>query len=139
MQSQIEQMSELSTQIHFLYSEWAKKQGINFNVLAVFYTIHKYQQCTQKQVCTEWIVPKQTMSTLCKQLSDEGYITFTQGTDDKREKMMTFTEQGRAYALPILNNLAQLEQAILRELGEKEMQQMVSSMKRFTEIFVRVA
>lgn len=139
MQNQVEQLGELSTQIHFLYSEWAKKQGINFNVLAVFYTIDKYQQCTQKQVCTEWIVPKQTMSTLCKQLAEDGYIAFTQGTDDKREKTMMFTEQGKTYALPILDKMKQLEQTILLELGQTEMQQMLTSMKRFTEIFVRVA
>lgn len=139
MQNQVEQLGELSTQIHFLYSEWAKKQGINFNVLAVFYTIDKYHQCTQKQVCTEWIVPKQTMSTLCKQLAEDGYIAFTQGTDDKREKTMMFTEQGKTYALPILDKMKQLEQTILLELGQTEMQQMLTSMKRFTEIFVRVA
>ncbi len=138
MQNHIEQLGELSTQMYHLYSEWAKEQGINFNVWAVFYTIDKYQQCTQKQVCTEWIVPKQTMSTLCKQLVEEGLIVLTQSADDKREKTMTFTDTGKAYALPILQKLKQLERTILLEFGEAEMKHMVTSMKRFTEIFVQV-
>lgn len=89
-------------------------------------------------MCTEWIVPKQTMSTLCKQLVEEGLIVLTQSADDKREKNMTFTDTGKAYALPILQKLKQLEQAILLEFGEAEMKHMVTSMKRFTEIFVQV-
>lgn len=138
MQWQLEELGELTAQIYFLYSEWAKKQGINFNVLAVFYTINKYGQCTQKQVCTEWVVPKQTMSAVCKQLEQEGGIVLAPSEGDKREKTLSFTEQGRARALPVLAQMRHLEETVLAEFGERNMQEMLVQMRRFTELFVRI-
>ncbi len=139
MKKEADKLGQLSTQMYHLYGEWAKKQSININMLAVFYTIDKYQQCTQKQVCDEWIVPKQTISTLCKQLQQLGYIEFTQGLQDKREKTMFLTEQGKQYAAPFVAQLQALEERILTEFGETQMQQLLAHLQRFIEIFGRVA
>ncbi len=51
---------------------------------------------------------------------------------------LKYTQKDKAHALPILKKLKQLEQAILLEFGEAEMKHMVTSMKRFTEIFVQI-
>lgn len=139
MNAQTDKLGQLSAQMYHLYGEWAKKHAININMLAVFYTIDKYQQCTQKQVCEEWIVPKQTISTLCKQLHQQGYIEFAQGLQDKREKTMVLTEQGKQHAAPILAQLKDLEQRILTAYGEPQMAQLLDHLQRFTEVFVRVA
>lgn len=81
----IEALFGMVSQIETLYAQWAKAQGISYKVLAVIYSIHRYDGCTQKQVCDEWRFPKQTLSTVCKQLQEQGYIVFEQSLEDKEK------------------------------------------------------
>lgn len=136
--NKIDQLGMLSTQVYQLYADWAKKQGIHINMLAVFYMLNKYKRCTQKQVCDEWIVPKQTISTLCKQLQQQGFIRFDASSQDKREKMMELTDKGHLFAHPILTKLHQLEQQLLAEFKEQEMMKLIDGLQRFTLLFKQI-
>lgn len=36
-----------------IYAVWAKRHGMNYNILAVLHTTYKNDQCSQKFVCEE--------------------------------------------------------------------------------------
>lgn len=40
-----------------VYSQWAKRTGVNYNRMLVFYTIRDYGYCTQKQMCDQYLLP----------------------------------------------------------------------------------
>lgn len=47
---------------------WIAKLSYSYNHFAVLYSLSnaKNGQCTQKQICDEWYLPKQTVFNICK-------------------------------------------------------------------------
>lgn len=125
----IDSLGELTTRILQHYTHWAKHQGINYNTLAVLHTLYRLERCTQKQVCDGWMLPKQTVSLVCRQLQADGHIVFEQDGVDRREKWMRFTNTGKAFAEPILMALSQQEEKVLDQIGQDEAQQLLSQLE----------
>lgn len=130
----LDDIARLMSQSTQLYDQWAKLQGINYNILAVLYGVVRYQPCTQKQICEHWHLPKQTVFSVCKQLSDKGDVYFETDQQDKRGKTLHLTEQGRAFAEPIVAKIVAIEQAILNEFGTSETAQLINQLQRFVNI-----
>lgn len=52
-----------------LYEEWAKKRGLSYYELLVILSIMEPDgPCLQKDICTHWQLPKQTVNTILKTL-----------------------------------------------------------------------
>lgn len=50
-----------------LYEEWAKKRGLSYYELLVILSIMEPDgPCLQKDICTHWQLPKQTVNTILK-------------------------------------------------------------------------
>lgn len=133
-----EQVSALGRyfgQINELYNIWAKQHGLSYNKLAVFYTLVSQGGATQRQICHEWGISKQTLSTICKELEKEGLITFVVIPEDKREKQIKLTEAGSIEIVPLIKKLQVLERNTLETIGEKRVDTWFSTMQQFIEIF----
>ena len=66
------------------------KFALNYNHFAVLYCLAGAEsgQCTQKQICDEWYMPKQTVFNICKEFREKGWIEFYPSSRDKRERIM---------------------------------------------------
>ncbi|MCM1546347.1 MAG: MarR family transcriptional regulator [Clostridiales bacterium] len=106
------------TRIRLVYIDWAKRHGLSYNVLAVLYTAYNSDGCTQKSICREWGLLKQTANNTCTNLKKAGIITQTQGVKDKREMNIHLTEKGMAFAEPIIRGLLEIESRAIGSLGE---------------------
>lgn len=133
--SQYDEFGTLMAYTTELYHAWAKAHGLNFNSLAVLHCLVRLGQCTQKQVCESWVVPKQTISTICKQFEQEGLIQFIANPHDKREKLMVLTEQGQIFANPIIEQLTQIEENTLKMFGEQRAKHFLNEFRAFVSIF----
>ena len=52
---------------HFVYEEWAAKQGISVNSLFLLISIYEdTDACTQKKISQRWQMPKQTVHAIWK-------------------------------------------------------------------------
>lgn len=111
-------MGEQTNRVKLIYSNWAKAHGVNYNVFSVLYTAYKNENCSQKYICEEWGLPKQTVNTTCKTLISQGMISRKQSLADKRECHISLTEKGRMYAAPIVEELLAIEKRVLNRMGE---------------------
>lgn len=132
---QMTALSRFFGQIVELYTRWAKKEGISYNKLAVIMTIFENEQATQRKICLEWGLPKQTVSTICKSFEQDGLITYSIGADDSREKYMTLTAKGKEYFEPMVKKLHAVESYALQKIGQERMAIMLQSMDLFTKAF----
>ena len=123
---------EGASRIRRIYSAWAKAHGVNYNVLATLYTACYNDKCSQKYICEEWGVPKQTVNTTCRELTASGVIEQIQSTDDRREICISLTEKGKAFAQPLVDELSKIEDRILSRMGREDV-------ARFFELFMRYA
>ncbi|VEE07267.1 MarR family transcriptional regulator [Neisseria animalis] len=131
----MKEISRLMLKIQLLYSQWAKQQGLNYNTLAVLFTLATKGRCTQKQIGELWHLPKQTVFSICRQLAEKGHIGFEQNTNgDGREKIMFLTESGTAYAKPVAEKMQAMETLALQRFGADNSRQLLAQMARLADI-----
>lgn len=130
----MDQLAESIAQIDQHFQQWARDQGIPFTTLAVLHTISQHGHCTQAQVCKTWLLPKQTVSSICRQLLTQGHVQLDQGSTDRREKTLSFTPAGAQWARPIVAALEQLEHRVFARMGEADSQQLLTLLLRFNRL-----
>lgn len=108
-----------------VYREWAKKNGMNYNELIVFYTLDEKKECTPKQISEYWALPKQTVNGILREFEKKGYIRVSNGIHDKRERIVTYTPDGEKVAASILGSLYQMEETAMENLGAERCQQLI--------------
>lgn len=83
-----------------------QKFSLNYNHFAVLYYLAGAEngQCTQKQICDEWYMPKQTVFNICKEFREKGWIEFYPSSTDKRERIMQLTNAGKLQAEPVYSD-----------------------------------
>lgn len=128
---------ERTNRINRIYAEWAKTHGVNYTVMAVLYTAYHNDKCSQKYICEEWSVPKQTVNTTCRDLTASGIIKKVQSTGDKREICISLTEKGREFANPLVSELLEIENRILGSMGEERIAQFFDLLMTYAQTVER--
>ena len=118
-----------------LYAMWADRHGITTSELAVIYAMDRYDLHTQKDICRSEKLKKAIANSVIRGLKEKGYITMENGVDDRREKMICFTEAGEAYVRDILSPLYELEAWIYHMIGRERTQQMIETAELFNILF----
>lgn len=117
-----------------LYRIWAKKHELNYNALVVLYTLNDYKICTQKQICDWWALPKQTVHGILADFEKKGYISITANAENKRERLITFTDHGKKFASSILEQLYTMEENAMYKLGDEKRKQLIDSNTTYYEL-----
>lgn len=112
-------LGERVNKVNALYYKWAKLNGMTYNRLAVLYVAYKNDLCSQKHICLEWTLPKQTVNTTCKELQQESYILQIKNENNKREICISLTEKGRKFAKPIVEKLLAIESKVIGHIGSE--------------------
>lgn len=117
-----------------LYRIWAKKHQLNYNALVILYTLYDYKTCTQKQICDWWALPKQTVHGILLDFEQKGHIVITANAQNKRERLIAFTEPGERYAASILEQLHHMEERAMQNLGHEQRAQLIAANTRYYEL-----
>lgn len=133
---QMEQLCLCFCRQEELYSEWARAHGMSINEIMTLYALDLGRSWTQKQITREWLIPKQTLNTIIKNLESRGYVCFGP-QPGKREKLVRFTEAGRAYAQEHLRELYRMEERAVESLSSELRQAVVEGTQAFTDAFAR--
>ncbi|MDO4548500.1 MAG: helix-turn-helix domain-containing protein, partial [Clostridia bacterium] len=57
-----------------IYERYAKSVGLTYTGLYVFHTISISQKCTQKYLCDQLFLPKQTINSIIKSFERQGLL-----------------------------------------------------------------
>lgn len=134
IRNQIKQVNIALSGTLDLYRLWAKKHDLNYNALVILYTLDEYKTCTQKQICQWWALPKQTVHGILVDFEAKGYITIGANIKNKRERLVSFTETGKIFALSVLSNLHQMEEKAMEKLGEEKRKQLVMTNSEYYQL-----
>ena len=130
------------------FDQWIKQQNTNYNTFAVLYTLategsrtQKYigeeWSRTQKYIGEEWSLPKQTVSGTCKTLAEQGLLTFQESEQDKRERLLSLTEQGKESAAPLVQNMQEFSKRIFTAFGEKRAARLFTDLDALAELMAQ--
>ena len=118
-----------------MYEEWSKEQGLSSNGVLLLYSFHEGDgSCTQKMLSEKWCIPKQTVNTILKEFEKKGYVEMVSMPDDKRNKRICLTEEGKLYAADIVTKLHERESYVIAQMGMGN----IKSMNDNTELFIRL-
>jgi DNA-binding MarR family transcriptional regulator len=117
LREQIASVNSATSRTRAVYAAWAKKKNINYHELLVLYVLHESGNHTQKQMCDEHGIAKQTINNIIVDFVKNGYIQMVQDEKDKREKVIILTEKGREYARELISPLCAMEEAVAKKMG----------------------
>lgn len=134
--SNFDKLGKQISEVDATMDAWIAKLGLGYNHFAVLYSLAAAEsgQCTQKQICEEWLLPKQTVFNVCKEYKEKGWIEFSESAVDKREKMMRLTADGKAKAEPVWQATQQLADKTFAKLGEKKNAQLFALLAEFCTV-----
>lgn len=115
-----------------IYAAIAKKIGVSFHTLMVLYALDQDQGSTQSKISKTWLIPKQTLNTVIKDLQSKGYVKLETGRNQK-EKLVYFTPIGKKFAKETLFGVYALEDKAIEKIGKERFLEMVQVNKDFTD------
>ena len=89
----------------------------------------------KKKISQQWLIPKQTINMVSKDLQRKGFVELSPLPEDKRNKVIRFTKEGKEYADTIVNALRKAELSVIEEIGVEHMQQLNKNMALFAKLF----
>lgn len=103
------------------YSEWSSRNHISYHEMLVLYTIREFGFCTQKQICSNYLLPKQTIHNVITSLRKSGILEYDETRRTGREKALVLSGKGQKYAAPFLKSLDIIESRALELLGKDKL------------------
>ena len=125
-------------EINSIYHIWAKKHDIQETTLFVLYVIQNtVPYCTQSQIGSKLFLPKQTVSQILLGLEKKGYILKEPNNEDRRNKIIKFTEKGTEFTTFILEELKSAEIEAFSQMSEEQRVAMIESFILLTNSLVK--
>ena len=101
---------------------------------AIFLFLIYEDKITQAMIVERMAVAKQTINNIIIELCEKKYIKKVSDKDDKRVKILVFTEKGKIYADEFLKPLIDFNEKLYDKLGEEKINQMTKDFSDFAEI-----
>lgn len=135
---QLQRFYALWREENAVYDDWAREQGLSSNSALILYALYEEKEnCTQKSISQMWSIPKQTVNTILKEFSANGYIELSADKKDKRNKLIMLTPEGNAYASKIVDSLRKRELFAIDRMGLENITRMNDDTELFISLFKR--
>ena len=134
MEEYHEKMWQVHLSISDFFSEYAASVGLTFAAFKVLGIIYKKKSCTQKEIMQLTYLPKQTVNAIINNFNKQGIISEpTEAQNDKRNKVITFTQKGEEYAEEVISKIRKSTYRALDNIGEKNRNALIESLTMFRE------
>lgn len=116
------------------YEAYAKSVELNFTSLSILSALYEMENCTQKMLCEQCFLPKQTVNTAVTAFHKKGWIRMQELPEDRRNKTIHFTEEGRREAKCSLQKVLDSEHRAMKGLRQEEREQLLSLTQRYVTV-----
>ncbi|MCI9120317.1 MAG: winged helix-turn-helix transcriptional regulator [Oscillibacter sp.] len=124
----------LQHQIDEFYHELAVRQKLSDSALLVLWTLVDLGEgCTQRDICRQFSLTKQTVHSSVQKLAGEGLLSLRPSPG--REVRVYLTEAGRALIQKKVLPLKNAEEAASIRMGESELTAMLSLTQKWFSLF----
>lgn len=121
-----------------VYHLYAKSLGISDTRMWLLYSMYAADKAyTQRELCSEWNYPPQTLNSALKEMEKQGIISLEHSPGNMKNKRIILTEQGREYTQKMIAPLVLAEQRALEAMPEDERSALLSLMAKHAGILQR--
>ena len=109
--------------------------SVSKSAMMIIWSLYDFgRPCTQKEICNDWLVNKQTVNSAAKKLAEEGIIDIAPSPENSREKLLIFTEKGKFLAMRTVRKLIEAERNAFNALSEDEQNETIRITQKYYEI-----
>jgi DNA-binding MarR family transcriptional regulator len=117
---------ESSRSIDKLYNQYAKSEGMTFlGYLILDIICSTPENCTQKLICEQTLLPKQTVNTIIRSFWEQGYVEMREIDSDRRNKAIRLSETGQKFADKVMKKISEAEEAAMGQLTHEQRQSLI--------------
>lgn len=103
------------------YRNYAKSVGLSDTAFWILYSVAEREMpYTQKELCTSWFFPIQTINSALKALSKQGVIRLETVSGNRKNKWIALTTEGKELVLRVITPLIQAEHRAFERMGKEE-------------------
>lgn len=117
------------------YEEYAKSVGLSYTGLAILGILYESEKCTQKMLCRQCFLQKQTVNAVITSFYKKGWVRLEKLLEDRRNKAVSLTVAGRQQAGQILAPIYRSERQALCRLTEEERRGLLSATQKYVAGF----
>lgn len=134
MKERARRYNELWRESTAIYEEWAKRRGFSYSELLVILSLAG-GGCTQKEICSQWLLPKQTVNSILKHFSERGWVRTDPSGQDRRKKLIFLTEEGAGRLLKAAEELERHEQSVWARMGRERGDSLLENTELYNRLF----
>lgn len=136
--AQLAAFNQLYKEMDEIYHVYAKEQGISDTVFWILYSLYgNNSSYIQKELCSEWHYPPQTVNSALKSLEKQGIISLEAVPGNKKNKLVSLTEHGLTLTQRVIARLTDAERNAILSMTADERRTLLSLTEKYTEFLRR--
>ena len=136
--AQLAAFNQLYKEMDEIYHVYAKEQGISDTVFWILYSLYENNSSyIQKELCSEWHYPPQTVNSALKSLEKQGIISLEAVPGNKKNKLVSLTEHGLTLTQRVIARLTDAERNAILSMTSDERRTLLSLTEKYTEFLRR--
>lgn len=109
------------------YRNYAKSAGLSDTAFWILYSVAERETAyTQRELCTSWFFPVQTVNSALKDLCRRGIIKLEPVSDNRKNKSILLTDEGKKLVHDVIKPLIDAEKRALARMGKDEYEHYLS-------------
>lgn len=123
MYSEREKADKLFRSIHQVldfYNDYAKRLNLSYYEVMIYCTLLNDEVVTQTQLCEQTGCTKSTINSMVKRSLKKGHMMMMENPENRREKFLMMTEEGKSFAMVHIQPIMELEENAVRLLSDDE-------------------
>ena len=117
------------------YREYAKSAGLSDTAFWILYSVAERETpYTQRELCTSWFFPAQTVNSALKELCGRGILRLEPAPDNRRNKSIRLTALGDELVSMAIVPLIEAEQRAFERMGRDEYERFLDMTRRHVSL-----
>ena len=127
--------NQLYKEMDEIYHQYAKRRGISDTALWLLYSLYEDGAgYTQRELCSAWHYPPQTINSALKSLVNQGYIRLKPVEGNQKNKRIALTEAGNEMMREVIFPLIQAEKRTFQRLEKSERDALLSLTHKYVSL-----
>lgn len=126
---------EITKQINRIYEDYARSLGLSYTSLYILHLVTLTKNCTQKYICEQMFLPKQTVNSVVTLLRKQGLLEMVELSEDRRHKAIHLADKGKDYATQIISKIDVAETRSIEQFNAEERARLLGLMERYAKVF----
>ena len=122
-----------SKEIDDVYHMLALKFGLSDSAMWILCTMREAnRELTQSEIAQEMSMSRQTVNSAIKSLEKQGYLRLEAVSGDRRNKILSFTEEGETFVKRTVDRVLSLEHQVFENLEVEEQEKITQILRKYT-------